>query len=108
MIDMRKHPEGAERLYGPYRRPLETPTPFQRRFFANVVGPFPVLLHNGRWGFEKRQFFDPRRVREFEIYYGFNPRCCRAGGTRTPYDFNWRPDWWDKDVERLTLSDWAG
>jgi hypothetical protein len=68
-------------------------TPFQQRFFTNVTGPFPVLRHNGRWGFEKRQFFDPTRVREFEIYYGFNPRCCFAGVMGKPGGFAWRQEW---------------
>ena len=54
---------------------------FLRRRFLQVVGPHPVIMKGRYAGFEKKQWFNARVIerRTFEIFYGYNPRCCHKG-----------------------------
>jgi hypothetical protein len=64
------------------------PTPFKWRYFSQVHGPFPVIMRGRYAGFEKKQWFDNKKLlsnpRQFEVYYGYNPRCCHKGTWKKP------------------------
>lgn len=64
---------------------------YQRRFWL-VSGPYPVLRNQGRWGFERRSFANVNIMdsRIFEIFYGYNPRCCFKGTWGKPGTFSWK------------------
>ena len=55
-------------------------TPFKMRRFVQLVGPFPVEVVRGK-SRARRQWFDRARAesRRFEVFYGYNPRCCFKG-----------------------------
>lgn len=73
-------PKIAENQYESPAAEYRNMTPFKWRRFAQLVGPFPLECVRGKIR-DRRQWFDRERAesRRFEVYYGFNPRCCSKG-----------------------------
>ena len=83
-------------VYNDYESPsaeYKNMTPFKRRRFAQIAGPFPIEFYQGK-NFERRQWFnrDRAEARTFEVFYGYNPRCCFQGTWNKPgtgYKHTW-------------------
>lgn len=58
-----------------------------RKFWLVSVSAVEPHIRGGR-----RKWFDVKRAekRTFEVYYGFNPRCCHKGTWGKPGTFHWR------------------